>query len=64
MKKPLISFDSPPEYPTYCEAIDCEHFCLAKGCLIRRIEGLCDEEAMEKGEKMQELIREEKEDNG
>jgi len=58
MKKPLISFDSPSEYPIYCEAIDCEHFCLVKGCLIGRIEGLCDEEAEEKGLKIQELIRE------
>lgn len=60
MRKPRISFDSPPEHPTYCEAIDCDHFCLVKGCLIGWKEWMCDEEAKENGEKLKELIREER----
>ena len=51
MRKQLISFDSPPEYPSYCEAIDCEHFCLVKGCLIGREEWECAEEAEARSER-------------
>ena len=67
MKKQLISFDSPPEYPSYCEAIDCEHFCLVNGCLVGKEELECALEANEKvywwrdllgkGEKIRDLIR-------
>ena len=57
MKKPLISFDSPPEYPTYCEAIDCVHFCLVNGCLDRKEERECAEEAEARGGTIKELIR-------
>lgn len=56
MKKLLISFDSPPEHPTYCEAMDCEHLCLIKGCLIGQEERECAEEAEGRGLKIQELI--------
>jgi len=59
MKKQLISFDSPPEYPAYCEAIDCEHFDLIKGCLVGKEEWECIREAIGKAEKVRELIREE-----
>ena len=51
MKKQLISFTSLPEHPTYCEAADCEHLCLIKGCLIGREEWMCAEEAEARGEK-------------
>lgn len=59
MKKPLISFDSPPEHPTYCEAIDCD-FLMGDGCIFGWEEEDCAELAEAKGEKLKELIREER----
>ena len=59
MKKQLISFDSPPDPPpSYCEAIGCEHWDV--GCLIGKLEWECEDKAEAKGEKIKELIREER----
>jgi len=60
MKKQLISFDSPPDPITYCEAIDCD-FLDGDKCLVGREERECAEENEARGEKIRELIREEKE---
>lgn len=59
MKKPLISFDSPPEYPRYCVLIGCG-FLDGDKCLVGREEKDCAEEFEAKGEKIRELIREER----
>ena len=60
MKSRLISFDSPPEYPTYCEAIDCDCLDWIYGCMRGKQERECAEEAEARGEKLKELLREER----
>jgi len=61
MKKQLISFDSPPDPdPTYCELIDCDYGPLDDGCPIGKEPWECEQEAEARGEKLRELIREER----
>ena len=61
MRKQLISFDSPPDpEPSYCEAIDCDYLDWINGCVCGKQEWECAEEAEAGGEKLRELIREER----
>lgn len=63
MRKPLISFDSPSEYPTYCELVDCDHWPFDDECRIGKEPWECEQEAEANGEKLRELIRGEDDSN-
>ena len=59
MKKPLISFDSPRDPDLLiCDA--CKHFDVMGGCELDKEPWECEEWFKASGEKLRELIREEK----